>query len=306
MTIAKRPIRRSLQTHNPIDASAPALAIARADCGRMLARRHAQARIRLARREALSASRALREALQQQFRELTRRIEATQPTPSEAYHQPSHVSALQAREPVAGAAPLADSEREFDELLGRMVRILANTGRLNPSTVRAVADLAAAAGVQQGETGGYAASPAARRNTSDTAHPLDAARERGRLSALQEWENPANLPLKEAATLAGRSDRMLNLDRQAGRLYALVLPGRERGFRYPSWQLSVDSNRLAAALAPFVQAGASCWVTHSFMHRQRDDLQGLTPAQWIADPARPIEAVVQVAQARYRDEQGAA
>jgi len=222
------------------------------------------------------------------------------------YDQPPHVSALQAREPLVGAAPLADSEREFDELLGRMVRILANTGRLNPSTVRAVADLAAAAGVQPGETGGYAASPAADRKPPDAAHPLDAARERGRLSAFQEWENPANLPLKDAATLAGRSDRMLNLDRQAGRLYALVLPGRERGFRYPSWQLNVDGSRLAAALTPFVQAGASCWVIHSFMHRPRDDLQGLTPAQWIADPARPIAAAVQVAQARYRDEQGAA
>jgi len=243
---------------------------------------------------------------QQQFEEKARQVKTIQSSPYPIYDQPPNVSTLQAREPMAGAAPIADSEREFDELLGRMVRILANTGRLNPSTVRAVADLAAAAGVQPGGTGGYAASPASDRNTSDTVHPLDAARERGRLSAIQEWEDSANLPLKDAATLAGRSDRMLNLDRQAGRVYALVLPGRERGFRYPSWQLNVDGGRLAAALTPFVQAGASCWVIHSFMNRQRDELQGLTPAQWIADPVRPIEAVVQVAQARYRDEQGAA
>lgn len=136
--------------------------------------------------------------------------------------------------------------------------------------------------------------------------PLDAARERGRHMAAKEWEKPDNLPLKEAASLAGRSDRMLNLDRQAGRLYALVLPGRERGFRYPSWQFNVSAGRLAAVLAPFVQAGASCWVIHDFMSRPQEDLQGQTPAAWIADETRALDAVVRLAQARYSDQQGAA
>lgn len=232
-------------------------------------------------------------------------FEAPSFKPYTMYDEPRRATILHAHEPIAGAAPLANSEREFDELLGKMVRILANTGRLNAAAIRAVADLAAAAGIPGGETGSYSP-PLPVSKPSDPGHPLESARERGGLAAIREWESPTNLPLKEAAALAGRSDRMLNLDRQAGRVYALVLPGRERGFRYPSWQLTVDGNRLAAALAPFVEAGANCWAIHSFMHRPQDALQGLTPAQWVADPVRPIEAVVQLARACYRDEQGAA
>lgn len=193
-------------------------------------------------------------------------------------------------------------DREFDELLGRIVRLLAESGKLNEAALQAVASLAAVSAEQPAPYHEGAVAMAG----NPVSVPLDAARERGRRLAVEEWEKPDNLPLKEAASLAGRSDRMLNLDRQAGRLYALVLPGRERGFRYPSWQFNVDAGRLAAALAPFVQAGASCWVIHNFMSRPQEDLQGQTPAGWIADAMRPIDAVVRLAEARYGDQQGAA
>lgn len=292
MTSVKRPSRKSPKRHtsSALPAAAPSP-------------RDTRSGTRLTRQADLAASPAANKG-QPQFEEENSPFEATSSKPYPTYNQPPRATILHAHEPFASTAPLANSEREFDELLGKMVRILANTGRLNAAAVRAVADLAAAAGIPLGETGSYSA-PLPVSKPSDPAHPLDSARERGRLAAIREWESPTNLPLKEAAALAGRSDRMLNLDRQAGRVYALVLPGRERGFRYPSWQLTVDGNRLAAALGPFVAAGASCWVIHSFMHRPQDALQDLTPAQWVADPARPIEAVVQMVQTRYRDEQGA-
>lgn len=180
-------------------------------------------------------------------------------------------------------------QHELDAALGRIVRIFAKPNR--PFRQRR--------SVAVGE-------PVA--HTGETVHsdPLQAARERGRLAAAREWEQPENLSLKDAALYAGRSDRAINQDRQGGRLYALVLPGRERGFRYPSWQFHVDSERLAAVLAPFVAAGASSWVIHNFLHRPQESLGGRTPADWIADAVAPIDAVVKLVDARYRDEQGAA
>lgn len=180
-------------------------------------------------------------------------------------------------------------QHELDAALGRIVRIFAKPNR----PVRERPFIAA------GETVAHAGGAA----HSD---PLQEARERGRLAAAREWEQPENLSLKDAALYAGRSDRAINQDRQAGRLYALVLPGRERGFRYPSWQFHVDSERLAAVLAPFVAAGASNWVIHNFLHRSQVGLEGRTPADWIADAAAPIDVVVRLVDARYRDEQGAA
>ncbi len=60
---------------------------------------------------------------------------------------------------------------------------------------------------------------------------LQAARERGKHLALQEWEEPENLTRRNAAENAARSDLMINQDRQAGRVYAVVPVGKERGFR---------------------------------------------------------------------------
>lgn len=104
-------------------------------------------------------------------------------------------------------------QHELDAALGRIVRIFAKPNR----PVRERPFIAA------GETAAHA---------SGAAHsdPLREARERGRLAAAREWEQPENLSLKDAALYAGRSDRAINQDRQAGRLYALVLRGASEGF----------------------------------------------------------------------------
>jgi len=135
---------------------------------------------------------------------------------------------------------------------------------------------------------------------------LQAARDRGRHYALTELQRPENLALRDAATYAGRSDRAINEARLQGRLYALVPPGKQRGLRYPQWQLDADADRLALVLAPFIDAGASSWVVHNFMQRPLEALGDVRPADWILDPTKPIAPVVQAVVSRYAGEQGAA
>lgn len=136
--------------------------------------------------------------------------------------------------------------------------------------------------------------------------PLQAARDRGRHHALAELQRPENLALRDAAIYSGRSDRTINEARIKGQLYALVPPGKQRGLRYPQWQFEANAGRLAAVLAPFIEAGASCWVVHNFMQRPLEPLGGARPMDWIVDESKPIEPVVQTVLDRYVGEQGAA
>jgi len=137
------------------------------------------------------------------------------------------------------------------------------------------------------------------------AESLQAARDRGKRLAVAEWEKPENLPLKAAADCAGRSDRAINDERQQGRLYALVLPGKEGGYRYPQWQFGAEPERMAAVLQPFMRAEASCWVIHSFLLRPHVALGGVSPRERVLDPTYPIELVIRLAVERYRCDQGA-
>lgn len=137
------------------------------------------------------------------------------------------------------------------------------------------------------------------------ADPLQGARDRGMRQAVAEWEEPENLPLKAAAEYAGCSDRVINEERQKGRLYALVLPGKARGCRYPRWQFDAEPERVAAVLVPFNQVGASCWVIHSFLRRPHEALGGVSPRERILDPTYSIDFVVQVAVKHCRGDQGA-
>ena len=97
---------------------------------------------------------------------------------------------------------------------------------------------------------------AAQENGIASTDPLTAARARGRRSALEEYESPDNLALLDARDYAGRNERTINEQRQNGELYALLSPGKTRGFRYPKWQFDAtpeDFNRAfehAAALNP--------------------------------------------------------
>ncbi|MEX3937809.1 hypothetical protein AB4Y32_39955 [Paraburkholderia phymatum] len=134
--------------------------------------------------------------------------------------------------------------------------------------------------------------------------PLAAARARGRRYAIEQYENPDNLALLEARDYAGRNERAINESRQAGELYALLPPGKTRGFRYPKWQFDAHPDRVKAALRPFVDAGSNSWVIHSFMLRKREALAGLSPADVIVDDKQDIGRVIGLAESDLCGEQG--
>ncbi len=150
------------------------------------------------------------------------------------------------------------------------------------------------------------ASASARVTAPSEDDPLRAARERGRQFALDEWAKPENLPLREAAAYASRSDRAINEARLKGRLYALVPPGKQRGLRYPQWQFDAEPDRLAEVLAPFVQNHASCWVVHNFMQRPLEAISDSRPMDWILDGSKPIALLAAAAMSRFAGDQGAA
>ncbi|WP_175103989.1 hypothetical protein [Pararobbsia alpina] len=138
-----------------------------------------------------------------------------------------------------------------------------------------------------------------------TAVPLAAARARGRRFAFEEYESPDNLALLDARDYAGRNDRTINDQRLKGELYALLPPGKTRGFRYPKWQFDATPARLVCVLHPFVDAKANSWVIHSFMRRERDELDGKSPLEIILDDGASIAPVVDLASRDFAGEQGA-
>jgi hypothetical protein len=151
-------------------------------------------------------------------------------------------------------------------------------------------------------------------STADTItspDPLEAAkiaaRARARQYIVDEWNSPQNLSLEAAAEYTGRSGRTINKDRQEGRLYALLLPGNSRRYRYPLWQFDAEPDRLKVSIHPFLEAGKDCWVLHHFLTRKTEALDGDSPRDWILDNSQPIERVV--AAAKYKlptADQGAA
>lgn len=131
--------------------------------------------------------------------------------------------------------------------------------------------------------------------TTSAFDPLAAARSRGRRFALEEYESLDNLTLLDARDYAGRNDRTINEQRQRGELYALLPPGKTRGFRYPKWQFDAPSERLANVLCPFANAKANSWIIHSFMQCKRDVIDGKSPMEVILDDGLNIEPVVDLA-----------
>ena len=85
----------------------------------------------------------------------------------------------------------------------------------------------------------------------------------------------------------------------------MLPPGKTRGFRYPKWQFDAASDRLKAALRPFVDANANCWVIHAFMMRKRDVLGGKSPAEVILGDQHDIRSVIELAESDRSGEQGA-
>jgi len=135
--------------------------------------------------------------------------------------------------------------------------------------------------------------------------PLSAARARGRRFALEEYESSDNLALLDARDYAGRNERTINEQRQNGELYALLSPGKTRGFRYPKWQFDATPERLVSVLRPFVEADANAWVIHSFMRRKRDEIGGKSPMEIILDEGASVTPAVDLAARDIVGEQGA-
>jgi hypothetical protein len=136
--------------------------------------------------------------------------------------------------------------------------------------------------------------------------PFANARARGQQFIATEYKKPENLTLEDASLVAGCSDRVLNQRRQDGRVYALLPPGKSRGFRYPGWQFEVDSERLAMALAPFFARKTSSWVVHHFMLRPTDALVGMRPADYLLDSSKPLDPIIAAVNDSLPRDQGAA
>lgn len=136
--------------------------------------------------------------------------------------------------------------------------------------------------------------------------PLSGARARGQQYIAVEYRKPEKLTLEDASMIAGCSDRVLNQRRQDGKVYALLPPGKSRGFRYPSWQFDVAPERLEAALAPFFAARSSSWVIHHFMTRPNETLGDARPSEYLLDIQRPIGPLIDAVNDSLPRDQGAA
>jgi hypothetical protein len=136
--------------------------------------------------------------------------------------------------------------------------------------------------------------------------PFANARARGQQFIASEYRKPENLTLEDASLVAACSDRVLNQRRMDGKVYALLPPGKSRGFRYPGWQFDVDPERLAMTLAPFFARKTSSWVVHHFMLRPNDALGGMRPADYLLDSTNPLDAVIAAVNDSLPRDQGAA
>jgi hypothetical protein len=135
--------------------------------------------------------------------------------------------------------------------------------------------------------------------------PLAAAKVRGASYKTNELANPDNLTLVNASKYAGRSDRVINIERKRGWLYALVSEGNTRGYRYPKWQFDVPASRLRAVLDILTPSSLSCWSLHNFLTRPHSDLGGKSPSAALADSTFAIERIIDVARRRVDLQQGA-
>lgn len=132
------------------------------------------------------------------------------------------------------------------------------------------------------------------------------ARARGLAGMRAELNSSENLSLRDAAAASGQSEKHVNSLRNGGRLYALVLDGATRHFRYPRWQFEADPRRLTPVLAALGAKGISCWAVHDFMKRPHSDL-GQPPMHAILDTTVPVEVIIAAVHQRFNDsDQGAA
>lgn len=135
--------------------------------------------------------------------------------------------------------------------------------------------------------------------------PFGAARARGDAYKRTELAKPENMTLAEAARRLNCSDAWLNTLRKRNEFYALVEAGRERGFRYPSWQFDVSRERMSAVLQALHNVHVDGWGIHAFFNAQTAELAGRTPREAILDTAVPVDDILKVVNRRYAVDQGA-
>lgn len=116
--------------------------------------------------------------------------------------------------------------------------------------------------------------------------------------AAREALNPENFTVADAAAFLWCSQKLVNDQRQQGKVYAMLPAGKEHGFQYPRWQFDADPARLAAVLAPFVKAQVSCWVIHGFFMTESASIDSRTPRDCVLDAEFPLERVVALADSR--------
>lgn len=126
---------------------------------------------------------------------------------------------------------------------------------------------------------------------------LDIARQRLRVERAAHEDA---LTTAEVAELLGRQESNVRRSRLSGDLYALK-DGDARGLRFPRWQFTEDGRAL-----PGLRRILSAFPRHThpavverFMTEPHDELEGSSPARWLAGSA-PVDAVVElVAELRY-------
>jgi hypothetical protein len=135
--------------------------------------------------------------------------------------------------------------------------------------------------------------------------PLASAVTRGAEYMRDEFFKPENLSLQEASVLSGRSERTINQERNRGSLYALLLGGNTRGYRYPKWQFDVEVGRLRPILDILRSKSFDGWPLHNFLITPHSNLDNLSPSAAIADEKFPLERIAAVARIRVDPHQGA-
>lgn len=101
---------------------------------------------------------------------------------------------------------------------------------------------------------------------------LDAARERGRLRAIEILNGEDMLSAEEFAALLGVSRMTVNTKRQ--RHEVLALDGPKRGYRFPAWQVDENGKPFAALPELFALLGDSPWTIYRFLMQRHPELGG--------------------------------
>lgn len=126
---------------------------------------------------------------------------------------------------------------------------------------------------------------------SRTGTRLDIARQR--LSVERAAIDDA-LTTAEVAELLGRQESNVRRSRLSGDLYALN-DGDAQGLRFPRWQFTEDGRVLPGLrrILPTFPRYTHPAVVERFMTEPHDELEGASPARWLADSA-PVDAVVEL------------